>query len=122
MELFIRIIMKTNGIEGATVAKGWKNVARQSERQLGAFIFLFILEFRTQPSLLSRNHTELRNRIIHQGYFPTEKECIAYGTAVLCFIRDTIKLLHDSEVCVWRTQVDSRRPGRDQSRTMFGGG
>src|SRR5262249_24955256 len=40
---------------------------------------------------------ELRNRVIHQGYFPTKDECLKYGSAVLDSIRQTIQVLYDSK-------------------------
>lgn len=97
MELFIRIVMKANGTADDELANGWKKIARQSERQLGAFIMLFVLEFDTQPSLLTNTQIELRNKVIHQGYFPTKEECLNYGRAVLDSIRHTIKVLYDSK-------------------------
>jgi hypothetical protein len=97
MELFIRIVMKANGIPDEAVVQGWKKVSRQSERQLGAFIILFIAEFKENPRLISETHVNLRNKVVHQGYFPTREECITYGTSVLSFIQETITLLHDSE-------------------------
>jgi hypothetical protein len=52
MELFVRIVVKSNGVADDELARGWKKVARQSERQLGAFIFLFLLEFGRVPVFL----------------------------------------------------------------------
>lgn len=97
IELFIRIVMKANGSPNDELVKGWKNISRQSERQLGAFIILFVLEFGTQPPLLPSNQIELRNKVIHQGYFPTKEECLKYGRTVLGSIRQTIGVLHDSK-------------------------
>lgn len=97
MELFIRIVLKANGTPDDELANGWKKISRQSERQLGAFITLFVLEFGTQPPLLANAHIELRNNVIHQGYCPTKEECLKYGRAVLDSIRQTIKVLYDSK-------------------------
>jgi hypothetical protein len=97
MELFIRIVLKANGTPNDQLANGWKKISRQSERQLGAFIMLFVLEFGRQPPLLANAHIELRNNVIHQGYFPTKEECLKYGRAVRDSIRQTIKVLYDSK-------------------------
>ena len=97
MELFIRIVMKSNDTPDDELAKGWNRISRQSERQLGAFIILFVLEFGTQPPLLANADIELRNKVIHQGYFPTKDECLKYGRAVLYAIRQTMKVLYDSK-------------------------
>jgi len=97
LELFIRIVMKANGTDNDELAKGWKKVSRQSERQLGAFIYLFLLEFGAQPPLLGQAQIELRNKVVHQGYFPTKDECVKYGGAVLDSIRQAIRVLHSSK-------------------------
>jgi hypothetical protein len=97
MELFIRIVMKANDTTDDQLVNGWKKISRQSERQLGAFIILFILEFDTQPPVLANADIELRNRVIHQGYFPTKVESLKYGRAVLDSIRQAIRVLYDSK-------------------------
>jgi hypothetical protein len=38
----------------------------------------------------------LRNKVVHQGYFPTEEESRKYGSSVLEFISTTIALLAES--------------------------
>ena len=110
MELFIRIVMKANGTPDDELANAWKKISRQSERQLGAFIMLFVLEFGTQPPLLANAQIELRNHVIHQGYFPTKEECLKYGRAVLDSIRQTIRVLSDSK----KHQVELIRSINDQ--------
>lgn len=97
MELFVRIAMKANKTDSDELKKGWKKISRQSERQLGAFIILFVLEFGTQPPLLASAQIELRNNVVHQGYFPTKEESLKYGGAVLDSIRQTIRVLYASE-------------------------
>jgi hypothetical protein len=110
MELFIRIVMKANGTPDDELANAWKKISRQSERQLGAFVILFALEFGTQPPLLANAEIELRNKVIHQGYFPTKEECLKYGRAVLDAIRQTIRVLSDSK----EHQVELIRSINDQ--------
>lgn len=97
LELFIRIVMKAGGTQEDALASGWKKISRQSERQLGAFIVLYVLEFGSQPPLLPNSQIELRNKITHQGYFPSKEESLDYGAAVLESIRRTIRVLHASE-------------------------
>jgi polyhydroxyalkanoate synthesis regulator phasin len=65
----------------------WKVVSRQSERQFGAFIFLWSLQFGVMPKLLSRPMIELRNAVVHNGKIPTRDEALKFGQAVLEIIR-----------------------------------
>jgi hypothetical protein len=97
MELSIRIIMKANGVNAEILESGWKAISRQSERQLGAFVFLFLREFSHKPQLLADKQVHLRNRVIHQGYFPDREECLKYGAEVLASIRSSIQTLYSSE-------------------------
>lgn len=91
MELFVRCVMKAHQIDDGVLQRNWKSISRQSERQLGAFIFLYGLQFESVPPLLSTKFIELRNNVIHQGYFPDRDECISYGTAVLDFMYATLE-------------------------------
>lgn len=95
IELFIRVVMNEQQIPGEAIEKIWKSISRQSERQLGAFIVLYGLQFETQPNLLPKKMVELRNKVIHQGYFPVRAECVAYGAAVLEFMRSTLLVMYE---------------------------
>ena len=68
----------------------WKQVSSQSERQLGAFIFLWAATFRTIPKLLPPKEVELRNEVIHKGRIPAKDRAIKYGEAVLEVLRTHI--------------------------------
>ncbi len=92
MEFFMKIILKSKKVDSSIVEDGWKKISKQSERQLGAFIFLYISEFGQKPNTLKEKQINLRNKVIHQGYFPAKDECILYGNDVLNFIRDGINL------------------------------
>ena len=97
LELFVRIVHQGKGIEMNAFDATWKKVSRQSERQLGAFLFTFLYEFGEPPTIFSEKNIYLRNRVIHQGYIPLEQEAIDYGNEVLSCITSAIRLLFDSE-------------------------
>ncbi len=61
----------------------WKQVNNQSERQLGGFIFLYLMNFNEVPLFLSNNQMSFRNDVIHKGKIPTKNETIEYGNEVL---------------------------------------
>lgn len=96
MELVIRVIMSAHRIDSCVFDDSWKHVSRHSERQIGAFTLLYALEFAKAPPLLSGKLVELRNKVIHQGYFPTRSECLSYGQAVLAFARESLVQLFQS--------------------------
>ena len=98
MEFFVKVILKSRGVNSENCDTTWKNVAKQSERQLGAFIFVYLKEFGTSPKLLNDNNITLRNNVIHKGYFPTMEECIRYGDNVFEVIRPIIELLNSDKV------------------------
>lgn len=97
LELFVRVVHQSNGIDINAFDATWKKVSHQSERQLGAFMFTFLLEFREPPTMLCDNSTNLRNRVIHKGYIPLEQEAIDYGNEVLNCITSAIRRIYASE-------------------------
>jgi len=115
MELFIRVVMKERDIAGEAIDKSWKLISRQSERQLGAFIVLYTLQFETHPNLLPNKMVELRNKVIHQGYFPDRAECATYGAAVLEFMRSTLLAVYEVEG-LWRELTRSINDQGDFSK------
>lgn len=54
-EFFIKAALFEDELDEATVAETWKQVSSQSERQLGAFIFVYLKSFSEQPLLLRKN-------------------------------------------------------------------
>lgn len=97
MELFIRVVMKSNNVNKSVFDENLKHVSRYSERQIGAFVILFTLQFQKKPQLLSNKQSEIRNKVIHQGYFPTQSEAVTFGTDVLKFMRDTLSRIEQSD-------------------------
>jgi hypothetical protein len=81
-EHFIRVIWELKGISSDQIDSAWKKVKKQSERQLGMFIALYLSETHELPKLLSDQSTNFRNEVVHQGKIPTEQEAILFGQAV----------------------------------------
>ena len=92
-EFFIKACILDEGLDKEIFEAAWKNVSQQSERQLGAFIFLYCKSFLEAPVLLHQKQIKLRNEVIHKGKIPTREEAIAYGESVLNIIRPIIKLV-----------------------------
>jgi len=82
-EFFIEVILSSKGISPEEYLKTWKLVSNQSERQLGAFYFLYLNEFKELPPSLNQNQVNFRNKVIHKGYIPTYEESFSYASSVL---------------------------------------
>jgi hypothetical protein len=95
-EFFIKVICISKDSNSEETLKTWKEVSNQSERQLGAFIFLYYLEFGEKPVLLRNPSVKLRNEVVHKGKIPSKEQAIIYGQEVLDVIRPIIKILKEN--------------------------
>ena len=97
-EFFIIIASKLQEISDELFNKTWKNVSSSSERQLGAYVFSYLLVNRKHPSVLASKYRELRNNVIHKGYIPSHDEALNYGDKVYSEIINVLfELLENSE-------------------------
>ena len=99
LEFYVKVICLKHNIAYEELENCWKDVKKQSERQLGAFIFLYLLENKTHTRFLKKRVTRegkvkdgwdiqaFRNDVIHAGYVPTYDEVVQYGDHVF----DTIE-------------------------------
>jgi hypothetical protein len=94
-EFTIRIVLNNYSKSDDLFKCCWKKVSNSSERQLGAFIFLWASTFGNNPELLSEKLTKFRNDVIHKGRIPSKKESIEFGDAVLGVIRPKMLELLD---------------------------
>ena len=100
-EFYIRCICLHHDISSDQLKKAWKGLSRQSERQLGAYIFLYLCENNKPPVLLPNSMIKLRNDVVHNGKIPTEEEGIEFGRTVYSIVGPELKALkqgYDSEV------------------------
>lgn len=91
-EFFIKVISVELSCE--EFKKAWKQVASQSERQLGGYIFTYANVYHVSPDILSPSLTKLRNDVVHKGHIPSRLEAIDFGSAVAKIINDGCNLLH----------------------------
>jgi hypothetical protein len=94
-EFYIRVICRKHGIVESISSfdDAWRNVAAQSERQLGAYIFVYLLENGSPAQLLPQNLITLRNNVVHRGKIPTKKEASDYGQSILELIVPVLNAL-----------------------------
>jgi len=81
-EFLIRVFLRRNKISQEEIEKAWKNIARQSERQLGAFVSMYLSHMQTSPPLLHNKFVELRNKVTHKGEIPNKEVAMTYLSAV----------------------------------------
>lgn len=104
-EFYVFTTCLKHDIELAEFQKTWKQVANQSERQFGAYLFAYLMDHNggnapviddEKPDLdgISRKSTktwkEFRNAVVHKGYVPSFSEAIAYGNIVYLHLNELI--------------------------------
>ena len=93
---FIEISCIKNETPKEDKENSWKIVTRQSERQLGAFLYLWLTEYKKIPKLLKQRDIEFRNTVVHQGKIPTSEEAINFGQSVLYLFEEYLPLIKTS--------------------------
>jgi hypothetical protein len=118
-EFFIKIVCISKGVEQNEINDSWKEISVQSERQLGAFIFLYLLEYGNKPPLLSTDNVKFRNAVIHKGKIPSKKEAIDYGQVVFDVIKPTLEKLKERYRDIMDqyvlSQLEETRKGTDKA-------
>ncbi len=95
-EFAIKVICESQGIDPSNLGNAWKLVKNQSERQLGAFIYLYLITIKTSPPSLSNSKIEFRNEVVHKGKFPTEEATLNYISDALGLIYQILEVLNRS--------------------------
>lgn len=89
-EFAINVICEKYQLQKEILDLAWKSVSKQSERQFGAFIFLYVMEYKKMPPIPSSRHVEFRNNVTHKGYFPTHDETVNYGQDILDMMSEIV--------------------------------
>jgi len=107
-EYYVLVVSLKHGVAYEHITKAWSPISRLSERQFGAFLFLYLVEnkkplealiYDAKPELDGRSRRDtltwsaFRNEVIHNGYIPSAKEVIEYGNLVYQFIYRLIREL-----------------------------
>lgn len=95
-EFAVRILLEKFTGSDELFQVAWRTVSSQSERQLGAFIFLWAAQFKEAASLLPQGVITFRNEVIHKGKIPSKDEAIKYGNSVLTVLRPKLKVLQEN--------------------------
>lgn len=95
IEFAIKVMCIKGALEEALISNIFKEVSVQSERQIGAFIFLYALNF-SETYRPKRDIIEFRNKCIHKGYIPTKEETFDFADKIYCEISSIYKKLEDN--------------------------
>jgi len=80
-EFAINVFCKKSNTSKEALEETFKQVSKQSERQVGGFLFLHLLTFGNHYTL-NKKIPELRNKVIHQGYIPAPNEVADFGELI----------------------------------------
>lgn len=95
----------------------WKMISNQSERQLGAYVMLYLATYKEPPELIKPKKVEFRNKVIHKGYFPTEQETLEYAEYIFSYLhcktselnekmKDNFSLIYDKKITDYISNED----------------
>lgn len=85
-EFYVRVSCRAKTISEEAIEAAWKNVSAQSERQFGAFQFLYLLDQKCAFQL-NKSITETRNKVVHRGKIVREDEALKFAENVYCVIQ-----------------------------------
>lgn len=94
----LRVMLRRSDLAGDLITDAWREIASQSERQLGAFIFMWANHFKVMPAILAQKSVTFRNGVVHKGKIPTRAEAVKFGKECLAAIRpQMLQLMQDFE-------------------------
>jgi hypothetical protein len=95
-EFAITVLASNRAVAPDIFEAAWKKVSSQSERQLGAYVFLYVVSFGVVPHLLTGKMVELRNDVIHKGVLPEKRDALTFGGAAYEVIQSGMQKLRES--------------------------
>ena len=115
IEFALKVLCKKSGIELTEVEKTFNQVSRQSERQMGGFLFMY-LSIIGVTYKINDQVVQFRNKVIHKGYIPTPSEVEEFAEKIYSEIYNLTQKLRahcDEEI----SQVVSEDLG-ERSRSL----
>ena len=101
LEYCIEILLLKRKTDLSNYSNTWKEMKNQSERQMGAFLILWLSEFNEVPPKISNKKVSFRNNVIHKGYIPSNEETIDYIQTIYNLIFPmmvVLKTKYDKEI------------------------
>lgn len=121
LEFYVKVIVRKHSVSVEEFEKAWKLVRRQSERQLGSFLFVSLFENKCCPDFLEEKWFKFRNKVIHQGYVPATEEVKEYAERIFRLIRDLLDELKtkNQDAISFITMEMNRRASEAHSGARF---
>lgn len=94
-EFYLRVVFRAKGLDTSNFESTWKSVSSQSERQIGAFSFIYLLET-GRPFEFKSRIPEIRNKIVHKGRIASQAEASEYAELVYECIKHIEDLIEDN--------------------------
>ncbi|EIW6614797.1 hypothetical protein [Clostridium perfringens] len=94
-EFCIKVFLLKRRVNMDKFNNTWKLVSSQSERQLGAFYFLYLDVLGEIPKSINKRQVEFRNKVIHKGYIPKYDEVVKYADCSLTYMYEILKELRE---------------------------
>ena len=91
-EFCVKVFSRAGAVPKSAFDRMWKSIANQSERQLGAFYFLYLEHIGDCPPVDDKR-TNFRNRVVHKGAIPTSDEAREYACYVYNYIAEILKTI-----------------------------
>lgn len=91
-EFAFKVLSRACGVENNIYEKMFKVMAKQSERQLGGFLALYLIKFGT-PYIPQTSIIEFRNSVIHKGFIPKPEKAKEFCSKVYDEIFEITKKL-----------------------------
>jgi len=101
-EFSIRFFLAVDGVTEKSFEATWKPLSNSSERQLGAYMLLYLSKFKQLPPTISEKQVAFRNSVIHKGEIPTKQATLVYAEEVYGIITSLVQrmLSHNRDVYV----------------------
>ncbi len=113
-EFYIKYCCLKHNNKLKQIEDGWNQIRNQSERQYGAYIFLYMQEHPDSdlpfiddkkplfddknPKEKIQTWRELRNAVVHKGNFVSESDALKYGELVYDFLKVQINELLEKDI------------------------
>jgi len=89
-EFYLKVMGHKQDVEPSSFEKGLRIIVDRSERILGAYTMVYVLEHKMPPPTMPDDMVKLRNKVVHRGRIPNREEAEKYGQAVFNIIKPVL--------------------------------